>query len=66
MEENSPIIWAPTPNSKKFVLHDLPSPLAYSILGSKEKIKLTFLRVFDNLLLRYLIFKIIFCMQWLF
>ena len=62
MEENPPIIWAPTPHSKKVVLYNLPSPLAYSILGSKEKIKLTFLRVFDNLLLKYLIF----CMQWLF
>ena len=32
----------------------------------KEKIKLTFLRLFENPLLKYLIFKKISCMQWLF
>ena len=35
-------------------------------MGSKEKIKLTFLRLFDNPLSKYLIFKRISCMQWLF
>ena len=35
-------------------------------LGSKEKRKLPFLRLFDNPLLKYLTFKIISCMQWLF
>ena len=35
-------------------------------LGSKEKMKLTFLRLFDNPLSIYLIFKRISFMQWLF
>ena len=36
-------------------------------LGLKGKINLTFfLRIFDNLLSNYLIFKTISCMQWLF
>ena len=35
-------------------------------LGSKEKMKVTFLRLFDNPPSKYLIFKKIYCMQWLF
>ena len=30
MEKNPPIIWVRTPHSKKVVLYNLPSPLAYS------------------------------------
>ena len=35
-------------------------------MGSKEKIKLNFLRLSDNLLSKYFIFKRISCIQWLF
>ena len=35
-------------------------------MGSEEKIKLTFVRVFDDPLSKYLTFKRISCMQWLF
>ena len=46
-----------------FRFHDLTH---WKSLGSKEQIKLTFLRLFDNLLSKYLIFKTIYGRKWLF
>ena len=48
----------------KFV--DVIFRITQKLLGSKEKMKLPFLRLFDNHLSKYLAFKIISCMQWLF
>ena len=46
-------------------LYITSSNLVRTKLG-QEKIKLPFLRLFDNPLSKYLTFKIISCMQWMF